>query len=247
MRQKNLGRLGFPRGKWIFLARNVVRFMTIDQSMGMVYLKDGTNRWQVRHRFGSRLIGKSHSACVVALAVYMTGTALSAPRNRAADERMVEKTVSAYFASQPGYTNGDLITRSQIEKVLAKIVSGGLKLPDAASIAKQGLPDDSFMARELSTPDGRRFMRKLAQHANSFSYLDRLSTIPRGQQTIRDLVRAKDGDKMIEYMATTKGGQNLGAMMSQARGGVDLNKPTGRIYTESELLAALKTALAKNP
>jgi hypothetical protein len=50
---------------------------------------------------------------------------------------------------------------------------------------------------------------------------------------------------MIQYLATTKGGKNMGGMMAQARGGVDLNKPTGRIYTAEDLVAALKTAMAK--
>jgi predicted enzyme related to lactoylglutathione lyase len=75
--------------------------------------------------------------------------------------------------------------------------------------------------------------------------LDRLSSIPRGQTIVHDLVRQKDGDRFVEYLTTTKGGQNMGGMMAQARGGVDLNKPTGRIYTADDLIAALKSALAK--
>ena len=66
---------------------------------------------------------------------------------------------------------------------------------------------------------------------------------PQGQSIVRDLVRQKDGDKMIEYLATTKGGKNMSGMMAQARGGVDLNKPTGRIYTADDLVAALKNAM----
>ncbi len=120
-----------------------------------------------------------------------------------------------------------------------------MKVPDAARIVKLGLGDDSFLVRELSTAEGRKFMRKIAQEPGTYSRLDRLSTIPRGQSLIHDLVRQKDGDKLLEYLATTKGGQNMGGMMAQARGGVDLNKPTGRIYTADDLIAAIKTALSK--
>jgi hypothetical protein len=88
-------------------------------------------------------------------------------------------------------------------------------------------------------------MRKIADQPGTYSRIDRLSTIPRGQQTIRDLVRMKDGDKLVDYMATTKGGRNMGGMLSGARGGVDLNKPTGRIYTADDLIAAIKAAIAK--
>ena len=58
-------------------------------------------------------------------------------------------------------------------------------------------------------------------------------------------MRTKDGDKMIEYLATTKGGKNMSSMMAQARGGVDLNKPTGRIYTADDLVAVLTDAITK--
>jgi len=180
-----------------------------------------------------------------AVAIYMAEFVLAAPRIHAPDDRAVAKVVEEFFASQPGYQKDDLITRSQIEKVVAKLVSDGVKISDPGSIAKRGLADDSFLAREFSTPNGKRFMRKIAPRSGAYSHLDRLSTIPRGESTIRDLMRTKDGDKMIEYLATTKGGRNMGGMMAQARGGVDLNKPTGRIYTADDLVTALKDAMAK--
>jgi hypothetical protein len=169
----------------------------------------------------------------------------AAPRPVIPADRAMAKVVDEFFASQPGYQRDDLITRSQIEKVIAKLVSNGLKIRDASSVAKRGLADDAFIVRELSTPDGKRFMRKIAPRAGAYSHLDRLSTISGGQTLVRDLVRQKDGDKMIEYLATTKGGKNMSSMMAQARGGTDLNQPTDRIYTADDLVAVLKVAMAK--
>jgi hypothetical protein len=207
--------------------------------------KDRCESVLVREKLGSDFCHGVTLLVSLAFAVYMIESAAAAPRTQAASDRAVAKVVDTYFASQPGYQNGDLITRSQIEKVVAKLVSDGVKITDPGNVAKLGLADDSFLVRELSTPDGRRFMRKIAQRNGSYSHLDRLSAIPRGQQLIRDLARQKDGDKLIEYLATTKGGKNMGSMMAQARGGVDLNKPTGRIYTADDLVAALKDAMAK--
>ncbi len=45
---------------------------------------------------------------------------------------------------------------------------------------------------------------------------------------------------MIEYMTTTHEGRNLGALVSEGVNGENFNKPTGRIYTERELLNRLK-------
>ncbi len=183
----------------------------------------------------------------IALAVYMTGISASAQRTtNAPNDSAVAQKVESYFATLDGYEKGDLITRSQIEKAIAKLASSGMKLPDAGAVVKLGLADDSFLVRELSTADGRRFMRRLAKYPGAFSHLDRLSTIPRGQTLVRQLVREPGGEKLIEYLATTKGGQNMGDMMAQARGGVDLNKPTGRIYTADDLINVLKKAIAKS-
>jgi len=184
-------------------------------------------------------------AVLFSLIVLMTGRSDAAQRARVPDELAITKAIEGYFAAQPGYQKGDLITRAHIEKIVTKLQSAGVKLNDASGIAKRGLADDSFLVRELSTPDGRRFMRKIADQPGTYSRIDRLSTIPRGQQTVRDLVRMKDGDKLIDYMVTTKGGRNMGSMLSGARGGVDLNKATGRIYTADDLIAAIKAAIVK--
>jgi hypothetical protein len=183
----------------------------------------------------------------IALAVYMTGRVAAAQQSaKTPDDRVLANAVESYFASLPGYKKGDLITRSQIEKAIAKLEAAGVKVPDASAIAKLGLADDSFLVRELSTTQGKKFMRELAKDPSTFERLDRLSTIPRGQTLIRQLVREKGGDDLIVYLATTQGGKNMGSMMAQARGGVNLNKPTDRIYTVDDLVAELTKVLAKS-
>jgi hypothetical protein len=184
-------------------------------------------------------------AFVTAL-ILLAGFTQAAPRTATPDIGTVTRAVEAYFASQPNYEPGDLITRSQIADVLATLDNAGAPVPNAEKIAQRGLDDSSFVVRELSTPAGRKFMRKLAQNPGTFAHLDRLSTIPRGETLIRDLLRDKGGDKLIEYLATTKGGHKMGRMMAAVPEGGDLNKPTGRIYTVADLVAALKTAWAQS-
>lgn len=179
------------------------------------------------------------AACV---AVSLTGLVAAAQRTGSPSVGAVTRAVEAYFTSLPDYQPGDLITRSQIEQVLTKLDDAGAQVPGADKIAERGLDDNSFVARELSTAAGRKFMRRLARNPGTFAHLDRLSSIPRGEKLIRDLIRDKDGDKMIEYLATTKGGQKMGGMMAAVPGGGNLNRPTGRIYTVADLVAALKAA-----
>ena len=54
------------------------------------------------------------------------------------------------------------------------------------------------------------------------------------------------GSKLIEYMATTPGGANMGRELSSKKRG-DFNAPTQRIYTEAQLVAELKTRYEAEP
>jgi hypothetical protein len=174
-----------------------------------------------------------------------TGRCQAAPQSGAINFSAITQAIDLWFASQSSYQSGDLITRDQVETVLKKLEDAGIHVPDAKSIAERSLANDSFLVRELTTPGGKQFMRKLATKPGAFSHLDRVSTIPNGEKLIRDLTRAKDGDKFIEYLATTKGGRNMGGMMGSVQGGNNLNQPTGRIYTVADFEAALQASLAK--
>jgi hypothetical protein len=151
----------------------------------------------------------------------------------------VVAAIQAHFASSEVYRDGDLISRAQIEAALRSVEDAGWKVPHGERVAAMGLADDSFLVRELATPAGQRFMRKIAGQPGTYSRLDRLTSIARGQSLVRDLIRKPGGDELVTYLATTGGGHNLGRSMAGLRDGVDLNKPTGRIYTADDLIAVL--------
>jgi hypothetical protein len=161
------------------------------------------------------------------------------------DIAVVTAAIEKYFASVAGYQRGDLISQSQIAAALEQVNDAGWAAPNADEIVKLGLADNSFLVRDFSSPTGRQFMRKSGRYSGGYARLDRLSSLPNGQKTIRELMREKGGDKFVEYLATTKGGHNLGGMLAGARQGVDLNKPTGRIYTAEDLVAAVKRGFEK--
>jgi hypothetical protein len=169
----------------------------------------------------------------------------AAPQSAQSDINGVIHTLKQHFGSLPDYQTGDLITQSQIAEALEKLQDAGWKIPDAERIVKLAVADESFLAKELSTPAGRTFMRKIARHPGAYSQVDRLSSISRGQRILRDLVRQRGGDEFVEYLTTTKGGRKLGDMLAGAQHGVDLNKPTGRIYTANDLVAALHREFKK--
>ena len=151
-----------------------------------------------------------------------------------------------HFQSQEDYRPGDLVTQSQIVAALESVRDAGWDVPDAERIVELAPADNSFLATQLGTPAGRKFMRKVARHSGAYIRLDRLSSLPRGKKLVRDLIAQRDGDKFIEYLATTTGGRNLGGMLANAKQGANLNAPTGRIYTADDLLAELQRVYAKS-
>jgi hypothetical protein len=161
------------------------------------------------------------------------------------DFKTVIQAVAEYAANLEDFERGDLFCQTHIAAALENVHKAGWEVPGADHIVKSGLADNSFLAKELSTPAGRKFMRKIARHPGAYSRLDQLSSIARGKTLVRDLIRKRDGDKLIEYLATTSGGHSMGSMLSGVQHGVDLNKPTGRIYTIDDLASVLKSAYAK--
>lgn len=196
--------------------------------------------YPTRLEFTDRPLSDLVRAGLAVICMLLAGTADALPPAKIPDFDAVAHAVQTQFASQPDYQNGDLLRRSQIEGVLKSLAAAGWKLNNSAEIVVLGLPDNSFLVRELSSHRGKKFMRKVAAQPGGYAHLDRLSSIPSGEKMVRYLISKPGGDEMITYMATTQSGHNLGKKLGKVRDGVDLNKPTQRIYTANELLAVLQ-------
>jgi hypothetical protein len=213
-------------------------------SAGSPACKDSAGAALVRLLLRGLVHYASRVAMVLATVCCCVNSADSAPTERPNFDQ-VANAARTYFQSLRDYRDGDLLAQGMIADVLDAIADVGWEVPDREKFEQRALADDSFLVRELSTPAGRRFARNIAGKPGSYERLDRLSTVSRGEQLVRDLIQQKGGDVLIEYLATTKGGRNLGHSMANTPNGIDLNKPTGRIYTAGDLMKALQTAYQK--
>jgi hypothetical protein len=152
----------------------------------------------------------------------------------------IKKVVSRHFAAKEDFQPGDLIIREDVKPLLEKLRKLGLPLPDAKKILDDAPRGDEFIAQQLATPDGQKFMRRISKYPMAYDRLDRLGRLPRGRSIVRELIRGPGGEKMIEYMTTAAGGKELGKMLSNSPGASDFNAPTGRIYTVEMLLERLE-------
>ena len=191
-----------------------------------------------------------------AAAAALSGTGFSAPAPDVPRPMpafsAVKSVVEQHIATIPDFEKNDLITREQVEPLLAQLELLGWKVADWPAILSQTLAPGDFVASELrGGKKGLAFMRAVSRLPAAYDRLDRLARLPRGKQTVHDMIHKTGGAELIQYLTTAKGGKELGKMLSHAPKGHDFNKPTGRIYTVTDLLdrleASYKRAVAPEP
>jgi hypothetical protein len=152
----------------------------------------------------------------------------------------VKQTVEEHFAATRDREANDLITAGSVGALFGKLEKLNWKVADRKEILKSVVPESDWLARQFATRNGRKFMRQISELPDGYDRVDRLRRMPYGERRVADMIRNPDGGKMIEYMTSTREGKNLGRMVSRGVRGEDFNKPTGRIYTQLDLLKRLK-------
>jgi hypothetical protein len=204
--------------------------------------KDRWHRWQVRNSREDFLIYVLGASLVLVVFAICGIRVAAAAEPTLPEFEQVARAAENYFRSLKDFQAGDLISQQHVAAALEAVAKVGWELPNRDKITQQALADGSFLVRELSKKSGQKFMRKIAKTPGGYERLERLSSISGGERTVRELISKPGGDEMIEYLATTRGGHNLGRMMAGAQYGVNLNKPTGRIYTADEFMSVLRQA-----
>ncbi len=150
--------------------------------------------------------------------------------------------VKLHFEKMRGFQANGIIVESEVAPLFGKLKKTGwnIRKDDRENILKRVLSDNSFLAKELRTPAGRKFAAEIYKYPDGFDRLDRMSRMPQGKDTVKRLIIGPGGYKMIQYMTTAPGGKNLGKQLSNTPKGGKFNSPTGRIYTVKMLLDDLK-------
>ena len=157
----------------------------------------------------------------------------------------INSYVDRHFENTPDFQPGDIISVSNVEPLLDGLDKMGWTVLNRKTLLNIVPKDSDFVVKQLRTKPGYLFMRQISKYPLCYDRLYHLAAIPRGRQQVYDLVRAKDGYKMIEYMTTTQQGKNLGTQLSHSPHGENFNKSTGLIYTEKELKVELEKSYAE--
>jgi hypothetical protein len=156
----------------------------------------------------------------------------------------VRSVVESHFHAKQDFQQQDLITAGDVAPIFRELEQLGWKDVARCDAAKQLLDDQSVLARELRSPPGRKFMRRVASYKLIYDRLDRISRMTGGQPLIHDLVRLPDGHRYAQW-TPHRGAPSMEEFLPKGVSGKsprvpDLDQPTGRIYTVSELLTRLE-------
>ena len=151
----------------------------------------------------------------------------------------IEQMVKHSLASRAGYKHGDIIAKSDVHKVLAKLETHDWTPADREKILKATPGDEEFIVQRLRAPEGANFMRHVATYPDGYDRVDRMLHLPNGPAYVADLITNPGGYKLFQYMTTAPGGIEMGRMLSETPDGQNFNESTHRLYTEERLLARL--------
>lgn len=191
-------------------------------------------RWNM-NRFSTKLLAVGMALALVGVVAAAAPVPIAAPPTFEAVEAAVESVLHA----DKKYARGDLLTHKQVAAVLDAVEKIGWKLDDRRGFEKLALDDNSFLVEKLRSKSGQEFYRQVADLPLAIDRLDRLSQLPQGRSTVERLIKGPDGHKLLDYMTNADGGRELAKMLSKDGRG-DFNSPTGKIYTEDQLVSKLK-------
>jgi hypothetical protein len=186
---------------------------------------------------------------VVGVGVATAPAVYGAPAAKRPELGAVKQAVNDFFAAQEDHQPGDIISQEQVKSVLAEIAKLGWKPADAEEIVKKTPAESEPLVKVLRSKEGKKLMRKTANYSLVYDRLDRTAKLPGGVDLLETLPKLPDGAKYLQTKPTP-GFKNLAQLLpKQANGkspkGVDYDKPTGRIYTIKQLIAALEQSYSK--
>ena len=160
---------------------------------------------------------------------------------------VVQRVVADYFSKKEGYEPGDLITRHNVQAILKQLRQRGIVPKDAKEILQAALPENHFLVELSRSTRGRRFLRKTKNEELIYDRLDRIAGVPNGQRMLRDLVKLPDAHRYAP-MRPAQGTPSMLDLLpkrgsSRTRTIPNYAKPTGRIYTEADLVKRLRESL----
>ena len=93
-----------------------------------------------------------------------------------------------YFGGLKYYQSGDLITRNKMKPVFRQLQKAGWSVKSEKMILSRLHSETGFLATQLHTPKGIKFMRKISRLPGGYDRLDHILAMPYGKRRDRKSV-----------------------------------------------------------
>lgn len=194
-----------------------------------------------------------HHQRVILATMFRLGTLLAmifclfaaAPSLSAAEptitSKEVKEIVHAQLKKKVGYKEGDLLTRADLQPILAKLAARGLPIEEAAIGFDPYLPNDHYLARLFQNAQAKEKMRKIGHIPGIYDRLERLASFPEGQAFIQKIVVESKDTKAAEWLCTSEGAREVEVDFGNNKSIRNFSIPSGRVFNEATFLTHVQT------
>jgi len=188
--------------------------------------------------------GISRRNCLAWISVLGTN-ALLAPAGHAVERILpfeeVKAAVKENLAKRQGYQPGDLITRRDVQPILAQLARKGFNADPSVIGFDPYLPDNHYMVGLLQTAKGTETLRQLKDHPGALDRLERLAHFPEGQKILRKVLLESKGTQGVELLLSAQGIRDLELEYGNEPTMKNFTVASGRVFDEATFVAHLET------
>lgn len=149
-------------------------------------------------------------------------------------------SVSRLLSEKENYQSGDLLTWEQVKPVLDRLRRARVPVPPEKDLRPLFLSQNDALVQMLGTEKGKSFFKELSKKPSSIDLVDRYRSLPLGDSYLKQMVENTKGGS--EFFTSPMWLTQKDAKLAETSGIPNIEKfgePTGRIYTESQLLKFL--------
>lgn len=147
--------------------------------------------------------------------------------------------VSRLLAQNKDYEKGDLLTWELVKPVLDRLRRAKVPMPPEKELKTKFLSENDSLVKMLGTERGKVFFKELSKNPPSIDMVDHYRRLPYGDQFLKEFIRDVDGYKFFTTKTWMDEDDAKWAerwTLANVPGGKKFGQPTGRIYTESQLI-----------
>ena len=157
------------------------------------------------------------------------------------DAETIKSITTRHFASYPDRDPCEIISQSEVTTLLDQFRRMGWQSTTLNALTRTVLRDNDFLVRQLRTPAGKKFSKKIARYPDGYERMYQIVRLNNGRQLAHDLIHDRGGNELVEYLTTTAGGKNLSQQLSKTPQGAKFGESTNLLFTQDALTKRLLT------